>query len=258
MTTTETVTIAILAKDKAHCLPIFLSCIYNQTFPKNRTYLYIRTNNNTDRTKEILDAWVEKVQSEYLDIFYDTEETPEPVQDYKPHQWNPLRFAVLGWLRQDSIRWAQKKGSHYFVADCDNFIIPETLSALLQTNLPVVGPLLTTTTTYANFHEKTTPDGYLQPNPEYFFLLYQRFKGLIQVDVIHCTYLIRAEVLSNANYLPDLKGRHEYVIFSEHLRQSGIPQYLDNRKVYGRMTFADTQEQLLDEPWIEEFLLHLK
>ena len=40
----EYVTIAILAKDKAHTLPLYLACIENQTWPKCNTNLYIRTN----------------------------------------------------------------------------------------------------------------------------------------------------------------------------------------------------------------------
>ena len=43
---TEFVTIAILAKDKAHTLPLYLQCIEQQTWPAQQTYLYIRTNNN--------------------------------------------------------------------------------------------------------------------------------------------------------------------------------------------------------------------
>ena len=46
----EFVTIAILAKDKAHTLPLYLACIEAQTWPKKNTYLYIRTNNNNDET----------------------------------------------------------------------------------------------------------------------------------------------------------------------------------------------------------------
>ena len=52
------VTIAILAKNKGHSLPLYLKCILDQTFPKDKTYIYIRTNNNTDDTVQILKEWV--------------------------------------------------------------------------------------------------------------------------------------------------------------------------------------------------------
>src|SRR5262249_21251959 len=57
----ENVTIAILAKDKAHTLPLYLTCLEKQTWPKEKTNLYIRTNNNNDNTVQILKEWVEKV-----------------------------------------------------------------------------------------------------------------------------------------------------------------------------------------------------
>src|SRR5579872_6045160 len=50
----EYITIAILAKDKAHTLPLYLDCIEAQTWPKSNTYLYIRTNNNNDNTAQVL------------------------------------------------------------------------------------------------------------------------------------------------------------------------------------------------------------
>ena len=58
---TEFVTIAILAKDKAHTLPLYLSCLEQQTWPANQTYLYIRTNNNNDDTVQILRDWIARM-----------------------------------------------------------------------------------------------------------------------------------------------------------------------------------------------------
>lgn len=58
---------------------------------------------------------------------------------------------------------------------------------------------------------------------------------------MHCTYLVRREVLDRVCY-DDGSGRYEYVIFSDSLRKSGIPQYIDNRRIYGKLTFSDTAE----------------
>lgn len=116
----EFVTIAILAKDKAHILPLYLTCIENQTWPADKTYLYIRTNNNNDDTASILRHWVEKVHDRYACIYFDDSDVPEQVQNYGQHEWNAERFKVLGKIRQDSVHWAQEHNSHYFVVDCDN------------------------------------------------------------------------------------------------------------------------------------------
>ena len=67
----EHVTVAILAKDKAHVLPLYLSCLEKQTWPKEKTYLYIRTNNNNDETAKVLQDWVDKVGKSYAGVFFD-------------------------------------------------------------------------------------------------------------------------------------------------------------------------------------------
>ncbi len=258
----EYVTIAILAKDKEHTLPLYLSCIEKQTWPSQKTYLYIRTNNNNDRTSDILRDWIEKNHEKYADIYFDDTDVPEPVQQYKQHEWNCERFKVLGKIRQDSIAWAHAKKSHYFVADCDNMIKPHTLQALLDTNLAIVGPLLKTGhNLYANYHAAIDEQGYYVGSPLYDSLWSQEIKGLVEVPVIHCTYLIRYEFLDKLSY-DDESYRYEYVIFSDSARKKKIPQYLDNRDMYGYISFAENKQQLHNEPWLPNFVaamsLHLQ
>lgn len=246
MKSNEFVTIAILAKQKAHVLPLYLNLIENQTYPPSKIKLYIRTNNNRDHTAAILEQWIEKVKDKYSEIYYDSSDVEEPVHEYSPHEWNSLRLQVLTRLRQESIEWAQARGTHYFVVDCDNFIVPETLETLLNTNLPVVGPLLRNgddpLSNYSNYHYVTDENGYYKYSDLYFEILNQTIKGLIEVEVIHCTYLVRNEVLDFVSYL-DGSGRYDYVIFSDTLRKSGISQYIDNRRNYGKLTFCDTVEE---------------
>lgn len=246
MEPTEFVTIAILAKEKAHVLPLYLNLIENQTYPADKIKLYIRTNNNHDHTAIILEQWIEKVKDRYSEIYYDSSDVLEPIHEYNPHEWNPLRFQVLGRLRQESVEWARARGTHYFVVDCDNFIAPETLEMLLNTGLPVIGPLLRNgddpLSLYSNYHYVTDENGYYKASNLYYEILGQTIKGLIEVAVIHCTYLIRNEVLGFVSYA-DGSGRHEYVIFSDTLRKSGIPQYIDNRRNYGKLTFCNTEEE---------------
>lgn len=245
---TDYVTIAILAKDKEHTLPLYLSCIEQQTWPKDKTYIYIRTNNNTDNTVTVLKEWCEKHQHHYADIFFDDTDVAERVEEYKQHEWNGVRFKVLGKIRQDSVNWAHEHNSHYFVIDCDNFVLPETVEAMVKTNMAIVAPFLRCTTNhwYSNFHVVTDENGYYGPSPFYYNFLDQEIKGLIDVEVVHCTYLIRHEVLDKVSYDDD-SWRYEYVIFSDSARKQHIPQYLDNRKIYGYVTFAETEEEFDQE-----------
>jgi len=175
------------------------------------------------------------------------------VQQYGQHEWNSQRFFVLGAIRQASVDWAFEQESHYFVCDCDNFILPQTVEKLYKTNLPIVAPLLHSSDSYSNFHADIDQNGYYKRSPYYFPLLKREIKGLVEVPVVHCTYFIRRHVLPKIAYI-DTTGRHEYVIFSHFARKNSIPQYLDTRKVYGRLTFAETYESLMNEPWIGEFV----
>lgn len=250
----EDVTIAILAKDKAHLLPLYLSCIERQTWPAKKTHLYIRTNNNNDNTAEILREWIKRVGDRYASVYMDDSDVPEQVQRFGQHEWNSERFKVLGKIRQDSVNWAHAHKTHYFVVDCDNFIYPQTLEELVKVNLPVVAPLLRVggTNLYSNFHAAVDGQGYFANSPLYMEILVGLVRGLVQVPVVHCSYLIRHEVQDKI-YYDDDSFRYEYVIFSDSCRKNDIPQYLDNRQMYGRLSFTENADQFSQEEWLHEF-----
>ena len=251
---TDTVTIAILAKDKGHTLNEYLSCIEKQTWPKCKTYLYVRTNNNNDNTSEILKNWLSKVQDQYLEVYFDDSNVEQHVENYGQHEWNCERFKVLGKIRQDSVNWAFAKQSHYFVADCDNFIKPCVIETLVNANKPIIAPFLRTANTYySNYHAAIDQNGYLADCPLYYQIFNQEIRDLVEVPVVHCTYLIRYEYLDKISY-DDNSYRYEYVIFSDSARKNNIKQYLDNREVYGRVTFAEDRQNLLNEPYYFEII----
>ena len=250
--TKDFVTIAILAKDKAHALPLFLDCIEHQTWPKDKTKIYIRTNNNNDNTSEILEQWLDKVGHLYAEVFFDATDVPQPVQQYKQHEWNNERFEVLGKIRELSVQWAFNHNSHYFVVDCDNFIKPHTLERLMNVQLPIVAPFLVTGHNYySNYHAAIDANGYLAQTPFYEMIFNRLLIGLLQVPVVHCTYLIRKECLPYVWYR-DNSGRYEYVIFSDTARQNNIAQYIDNREIYGYVSFAEDSTTLSMEPWLQD------
>jgi hypothetical protein len=248
----ETVVIVILAKDKAHCLPTYLRCIEQQTWPASQSHLYIRTNNNRDDTAELLAEWVEKVKGRYLSVYFDSKDVEEAVEEFSQHEWNSIRFKVLGKIRDASIQYAKDQKAHYFVTDCDNFVTPNTIDEMLKTGLPVVGPMLRRfASMYSNYHNVCDANGYFKSSDEYSTILDKRVRGLIAVDVIHCTYFIRVEVLPHVHYYTG-SDKYEYVLFSDSMRNAGIQQYLDNRVYYGMLSMAETLEELEAEPWFKE------
>jgi len=234
------VLVAILAKQKAAELPLYLDGIEALDYPKSAICLYIRTNNNTDATEAILRDWVARVGHLYADVEFDAADVSEPVEQFAPHDWNPMRFAVLGRIREASLQRAlTRQCDFYFVSDVDNFILPWTLKELVALNLPIVAPFLRMVQPhllYSNFHAEIDSRGYYEPCDQYTWLMHRWVRGLVEVPVVHLTYLVRADVIGSLRY-QDGSERYEYVIFSDSARQAGVPQYLDNRQVYGYVTF---------------------
>lgn len=241
------VVVAILVKDKEATLPTFFQCLLNQTFPKARTRLYIRTNDNTDKSETLISKFLKEHSTEYKSVFYNNASVSPQIKEYKNHEWNSVRFKILGKIRQDSIGHAIYLNSHYFVIDVDNFIMPSTLEDMVAVaGLGVVAPMLVTQSAYSNYHSSVDANGYLKSDDRYMPILMRQQKGCIEVPVVHCTYFIANHVLNEVVY-DDESYRYEYVIFSDVLRKKGIPQYIDNRKDYGCITFAVTKEEFEDD-----------
>ena len=236
------VLLAILAKQKEPALPLYLQCIEELDYPKSSIVLYIRTNNNRDNTETILRDWVGRVGKHYAAVEFDADDVEQPVHEFGVHEWNATRFKVLGNIRNASLaKTLEHDCDFYFVCDVDNFIRPCTLAELVDVNLPVVAPLLRAVTAndpYSNYHAEIDARGYYKDCDQYFWILNRWVRGLFEMPVVHCTYLIRRDVISKLTYIDDT-DRHEYVIFSDSARKAGIAQYVDNRRIYGYLAFDE-------------------
>ena len=234
------VLLAILAKQKERPLPLYLNCIEGLDYPKSAIFLSVRTNNNTDRTEQILREWVERVGPYYAGVEFDAEPVAEPVEQVPPHEWNSTRFRVLGHIRNVSLQKTIEYGcDFYFVCDADNFIRSGTLKELVALNLPIVAPFLRVTNpthAYSNFFAKTDAAGFFAGCDEYQWITHRWVRGVVEVPVVHCTYLVRSDVIPELHYL-DGSDDWEFAVFCKSAREAGIPQYLDNRQVYGYITF---------------------
>ena len=236
------VLVAVLAKQAEPFLPFWLACLGAQDYPKHRMHLWIRTNNNTDETAKCLRWWLMQHGREYGSVTFDDSDVEEPVHERGLHEWTPERFRVLGQIRQQSLHAAIALGCEfYFCADVDNFLRPGTLSSLVGLDLPIVAPFLRhehLPTMYSNFHYDVDSAGYFAPSPHYDALVTRAVRGVVEVKVAHCAYLVRTDVAAQLRY-DDGSGRHEYVVFSESARKAGVPQYLDNRRIYGYVHLDD-------------------
>ena len=258
--TQPNVFLALLVKQKEAVLPLFLESLNDWDYPKENIFIYIRTNNNTDNTKQLLEKWIEEYGDKYKGLIYNGEDVPEKVEKYDVHFWNGERFRVLGKIRQESMNQALLTDcEYYFVVDTDNFLFPETLKELVKLDLPIVAPFLRYAVAlgenadtpveaakreghmsryYSNYHDKVDDFGSIIPEDLYYKILNQEVRGLIECMCVHCTYLIKREYLSELNYL-EQSDRWEYMVFSNSARDKGITQYIDNRTIYGVLTLSE-------------------
>jgi hypothetical protein len=243
------VLVAILAKQKEPALSLYLECIEALDYPKESIVLYIRTNNNTDKTERILRQWVERVGHLYAAVEVDASDVVERVEQFREHEWNETRFKVLGRLRNISLtKTSEHDCDFYFVADVDNFVRPATLRELVALDLPIVAPLLRSISPdryYSNYHADIDANGYYIGCDQYSWVLNRHVRGIIEMPLVHCTYLVRADVLNALTY-EDGTSRYEYVVFADSARKAGILQYLDNRQIYGYITFGDHEYHVSD------------
>jgi hypothetical protein len=254
----KTVLIAILARNKAHVLPRFLKNIDSLEYDKKKISVYINTNNNQDETERVLRAWQDKNQVNYRSIVFESHHV-ESLNDTNPHEWNENRFHALGKIRNQSLAITKKENcDYYFVVDCDNFIEPCTLKELVTQDKPIIAPLLTAFPKpgdmYSNFFCAVSESGYFRDHPDYGQILLKKKKGIFEVPLVHCTYLIKKEYIDKLTYV-DGSDDYEFVIFAKSARNNDVSQYIDNEKYFGQLLHLDDNVTLEEEA---EFMASLE
>lgn len=251
-----TVLIAILVRNKAYTLPLFLKCLELQTWPKPQTGIYIRENDSSDESNAMLREWAAKQREapaaeRYLEIYEDYSSVPGAAEE-STAEWTVGRFAKLAKIRRASIDYADVHGyDAYCVVDADNFIRREVLSNLMAVrSIGVVAPYLRHPGfVYSNYHYHVDSHGYFlggygHPSQHYYDIVHnQTVRGFIECQVVHCTYLISREFYDASSY-EDGSDSHEYVILSRNLRAAKVAQYLDNREVWGALTMQRVGEAI--------------
>lgn len=240
----------IISRNDHNVLPAYLKCIDNIDYPKDRIIIYFRTNNNTDDTVEIFEQWKSKNEKGYLKIMINKQdiEKSEIIYDQAKGAWTSERFDIMRFIRQDTINQAILENvDYYFTIDTDNFIHPLTLKKLLEWNPKnfIVSPymqIMNQDILYSNYHHCLDEFGYLKNCIHYEIIYDTAIRGLIECGVVHCCYLIPKQLFKKINYKDEKnQGRHEYVCFSENLRNQKISQYLDNRHIYGFISFDENE-----------------
>ncbi|KAF3844123.1 hypothetical protein F7725_016171 [Dissostichus mawsoni] len=187
------VVVALVCRNSAHSLPLFLGALERLNYPKDRIALWVATDHNTDTTA-ILRDWLVKAQNDYHYVEWrPDDETRFAFEDeVGPKHWNNLRYEHVMKLRQAALETAREIWADYLlVADCDNLLTnTDMLWKLMSENKTIVAPMLESRAAYSNFWCGMTSQGYYKRTPAYVPIRKQERRGCFAVPMVHSTYLL--------------------------------------------------------------------
>uniref|UniRef100_A0A8D8Q9H1 Glycosyltransferase 25 family member n=1 Tax=Cacopsylla melanoneura TaxID=428564 RepID=A0A8D8Q9H1_9HEMI len=240
-----TMFVAILVRNKAHTLPYFLTLFEQLNYPKDRMYLWIRSDHNIDNSSSIVKSWLEANQHKYhhVDSVFD----PEPYSDLDEEvaYWPKERYTHMIGLRESALTTARKLWADYILfLDADVFLTnPDTLSLLISKNTTAVGPMLKSDGLYSNFWCGMSEKFYYKRTEDYEPILSKKRVGCHQVPMVHSCVLVNLNVDSSdaftfvPNKLKGYKGPHDDIItFALSTNFSGVHLYVCNDQSYGYVT----------------------
>ncbi|CAH0715963.1 unnamed protein product, partial [Brenthis ino] len=192
-----TVTIAVLVRNKAYILPYFLSALDRLDYPKNRLYLWIYSDYNSDQSIEVLREWKTFREAEYHGFYLKADElTPTLHPDEKNvSSWTPKRHRHIIRLREKALNFARRKWSDYlFMLDADVILTnPDTLKSLIwQSDSMVTGPMLESDSLYSNFWHDMSKDYTYKRTSDYQYIVTrdEEYLGCHEVPMLHSAVLV--------------------------------------------------------------------
>lgn len=116
-----TVLIVTLVRNKAHTLPLFLTYLEEQQYPKDRISLWIVTDHNQDNSREVLETWLVKVQSSYHSIHYQHDDSGEKMRKSETNltHWPQERFTDVIRMKEEALEYARKSWTDYVFVSSD-------------------------------------------------------------------------------------------------------------------------------------------
>lgn len=107
--------IVTLVRNKAHTLPLFLTYLEEQEYPKNRISLWLVTDHNEDNSREILETWLAKVRSSYHSIRYQFDDSGEKMRKSETNltHWSHERFLDIIRMKEEALNQARRSWADY-------------------------------------------------------------------------------------------------------------------------------------------------
>ncbi|KAL7025625.1 hypothetical protein ACKWTF_013567 [Chironomus riparius] len=257
--------IVTLVRNKAHTLPLFLTYLEEQKYPKDRISLYFVTDHNIDNSREILEVWLTKVQSLYHSIHYQYDESKKLRKgETNVTHWPDERFKDLIKLKENALEYARQSWADYvFFLDADALLTTDdTLDVLISLNKAVVAPMLVSEGLYSNFWCGMSSDYYYRRTDDYKKIRNHELVGEHIVPMVHSAVLIdlkrtRSDFLTfNATNLNNFYSDKffdgpidDIIIFAISAKYSRTEMVISNTKFYGYILVPLDQDDLLDKDY---------
>lgn len=106
--------IVSLIRNKAHTLPLFLTYLEDQNYPKDRISLWFATDHNLDNSREILDVWLKRTSNFYHSVHYqyDNVEKIRKGETNLTH-WPEERFLELIRMKEEAFEHGRRSWADY-------------------------------------------------------------------------------------------------------------------------------------------------
>ncbi|XP_053646558.1 glycosyltransferase 25 family member isoform X2 [Cherax quadricarinatus] len=237
------VLVVLLARNKEHTLPYFLTLFERLEYPKKRLSLFIRSDHNSDKTITILDDWLRHNKHKYhsCDVKLDGLSTSYP-GDTKGTEWGQERFNNLIKIKEEALALARHKWADYiWFLDMDVFLTRgDILETLIYEGKGIVAPMLNSLATYSNYWGDMTEDYWYTRSEDYIPILERRQKGCFALPMVHsCVFVDLRRVASDRlTFAPlnvsNYNGPNDDIItFAVSAKNAGIDMYVCNSEVYG-------------------------
>lgn len=108
------VLIVSLIRNKAHTLPMFLTYLEEQDYPKDRISLWMVTDHNEDNSQEIVEVWLKRARSMFHSVHYQYDDS-EKIRKGETNltHWPEERFLELIRMKEEAFDYARRSWADY-------------------------------------------------------------------------------------------------------------------------------------------------
>lgn len=240
-----TVLVVILARNKEHTLPYFLTMFEQLNYPRNRMSLFIRSDHNGDATITVLEDWLLENQHKYhsANVKLDRKSESSYSNEKSPVEWTEDRFDHMIRLKEQALNIGRKMWVDYILyLDCDVFLTnPNVLRLLMLEDKPIFAPMLNSLATYTNFWGGMTEEYWYKRTDTYIPILERKEKGCFAVPMVHsCVFVDLTRKASdlltfnpkNVSGFPDIPT-DDIITFALSAASIGMDMHVCNMEIYG-------------------------